>query len=174
MNEELRARVGQVLAAAGIAGAKDTTTRMRPQWRASFSWSGQIHGEKGYLHIYVPAGIDQLQVNCTAPSPALDPAEAEWLQDETARFNASHCQGTPEWEGTIGQLGASPNDVAEWVVLVKPYQGLQHRMVLARVTMPLDSLSGGPVALGIKLGFHLARTAREELTTDWNGSNKES
>ncbi|HEX9016869.1 MAG TPA: hypothetical protein VF960_12830 [Chloroflexota bacterium] len=164
MNEELRAKLAAALSGAGMAGFKDTTTSIRPKWRASFSFRGEIDGETSYVHVYVPDHADELQVNCSAPAPALNPVSPHQLHDELAQFNAAHAPGSAGWDRVLGELGAGPGSAAGWQAATKPYVGMQHRMVLARVTLPLDSLAPASVGLAIRLGVRLATTARELVT----------
>ncbi|GEM_PF-1812419 len=161
MGEDIRARIANALATAGIEGFKDTTTRIRPQWRASFSFRGELHGETSYVHLHVPADADQLQVNSTASSPALDLVPTDRLQEMLAEVNGALVPGSVGLERIVEELGAAPADVAGWEVLIMPYQGFEHRMMLAKVTMPLACLSGESVDLAIRLGLSLARIARE-------------
>ncbi len=170
MNEELRAGVARALIEAGVPGFKDTTTGVRPQWRASFSFRGELHGETSYIHVYVPVDADQLQVNSSALSPTLDPMPIERIQDELAEVNATYVPGSDAWIRAIEELGAAPADVEGWDATTRPYMGLRHRMTLARVTMPLASLSGSSVDLAIRLGLYLARVARDFLTASWEAS----
>ncbi|MGI5836348.1 MAG: hypothetical protein ACOX87_07635 [Chloroflexota bacterium] len=166
MDDDLRARIAGALAAAGIIGFKDTTTGIRPQWRASFSFRGKLHGETSYVHIYVPASADQLQVNCSAPASSLDPMSAQQLQGEMARFSTSHAAGSAELASMLGELGATPADISGWETAMRPYMGMRHRMVLASVKMSLASLSGSSLDLAIRLGLKLARAARDSLAAD--------
>ena len=172
MSEELRAEIAGVLASAGLADFKDTTTRARPQWRASFSFRGELHGETSYVHIYVPAGADQLQVNSTAPSPALDAMPAEMIHERIAEINSSHAPGSAGWSETIQQMRATDGETEGWEAVTSQYVGMEHRMVLTKVRMPLASLSADSVDLAVRLGLHLARETRERLTAEWEAPQK--
>ncbi len=170
MDEELRARIAEALAAAGLTGFRDTTSSMRPQWRASFSFSGALHGESSYVHLYVPADADLLQVNSAVPSAALDPAPKRWLEDALAEVNAVYVAGSSELSRVLGRIGAAPSDIAGWELAARPYVGMQHRMVMARVTLPLALLSPRSLDLAVRLGLYLAGIAREFLTSQWEAS----
>lgn len=170
MKQDIRARIARALEEAGLAGFRDTTTAIRPQWRASFTYRGELQGETGYVHLYVPSDTEQLQVNCSAPAPALDPATPQWLLEELVEVNACYAPGSAGWAGILGELGAAPEEVARWEATTKPYVGMEHRMMLTRVTMPLAGLSGRSVGLAIRLGLHLARMARERLAAAWQAA----
>jgi hypothetical protein len=163
MNEKLQARIAGALAAAGLATARNTTTRMRPQWRASFSYRGEIEGEKAYLHVYVPVDADRVQVNCSVPAPAADNAPTEQIETALGGFNASHSPGSPLRNGLLEELGATPADVAGWAMETTHHVGLQHRMTLGRITLPLGGLTDSSIDLAVKLGLRLATGARDAL-----------
>jgi hypothetical protein len=165
MNHDLHARIAAALAAAGLGTARNTTTRMRPQWRASFSYRGQIEGEKAYLHVYVPVESDRLQVNCSVPAPAADRVPPESIEAALGGFNASNAPGTQAWADLLGRLGAVEGETEGWSAQAGHHMGMQHRMVLARVTVPLESLSNGSLGLAVRLGLRLATSAREALNS---------
>lgn len=171
MNDDLRARIARSLEAIGITGYRDNTnTRLRPQWRASFNYNGEIHSEKAYVHVYVPSDGDQLQVNSTAPSPALNSMPMERLRDELAAINASCVPGSPDWDKLLSNPGVAPADVSGWEATIAPHQGFESRMMLGRVTMPLAAFSDDSLDLAIRLGLSLARLARESLVASWESS----
>jgi hypothetical protein len=163
MNQDLHARIARALAAAGLANARNTTTRMRPQWRASFSYRGEIEGEKAYLHVYVPVGADRVQVNCSVPAPAADSMPVDRIEAALEGFNASCSPNSAAWNDLLGELGATPADAAGWATETVHHLGLQHRMALARVTMPLGDLSDSSISLAVRLSLRLANGARERL-----------
>jgi len=163
VSEDIRAAVAEALAAAGLPGFRDTTSPARPKWRASFSFRGELHGEFGYVHLYVPADAERVQVNCSAPAPALDPLPAEQFHQEMERASASRAPGSAGWEEALWEAEATGANVAGWGATISPYMGMQHRMVLAKVSMPLADLSPGSLALAVRLGLRLARGARDSL-----------
>lgn len=168
MNEDLRARIIKALEDAGLNGFRDTTSGMRPQWRASFSHRGQLHGERCYAHIYVPTGVDQLQVNCTAPSPELDAMPTERFRTDIASLNTVLSPNSSGWTRLVLGLELDPADVGSWNSEIVPHQGLEHRMILAKLTVPLVELSSGTVDAAVRLGLLMARVARESLIASWN------
>jgi hypothetical protein len=163
VSEDIRAVVAEALASAGLLGFTDTTSPARPKWRVSFSFRGELLGEFGYVHLYLPADGERVRVNCSAPAPALDPLPAEQLHQEMERASASRAPGSAGWEEALREAGATGAGVAGWEATISPYMGMQHRMVLAKVSMPLAGMSPGSLALAVRLGLQLARDARDSL-----------
>lgn len=163
MSQEIRAIVAETLASAGLPGFRDTTSPMRPQWRASFSFSGDLHGETSYVHLYVPADADRVQINCSALAPALDFMSADQLQSDLEQLNGLCTPGSDEWAVVLDRIGAAPSEVAGWEAKTSLYMGMQHRMVRARLGMPLADLAPRSVKLAVQLGLHLARDTRDLL-----------
>ena len=166
MKDPLRDRIVRGLADAGIPEARDTTNPVhRPQWRLSFAYRGHIHGVPSYLHVYVPADAEQIQVNCAIAAPRLDRTAQPWIEAALASFNAAHVPGSPSWEGLLSGTGASSEDVAGWNSATSLHHGIQHRMILARVTMPLAGMTDRSIATAITLGLNSAKLARDELSS---------
>ena len=163
MSEDIRAAVAEALAAAGLPGFRDTTSPAKPKWRASFSFRGELHGELGYVHLHLPANAERVQVNCSAPAPALDFLPPDRLQADMEQLNGLCTPGSDEWAVLLGRIGAAPTEVMEWEAATSLYMGMQHRMVRTRLGMPLADLTPRSVKLAVHLGLHLARDTRDLL-----------
>ncbi len=171
---DLRARIATVLPGTAIEGSRDTMSRARPQWRASFSFRGELLGEPGYVHVYVPVDADTLHVNSSAHAPALNSMPPELLDIEVSSANAAYAPGSAGWDAITADLGAGPAEVEGWEAHASPYVGLQHRMIVARVAMPLERLSGRSIDLAVHLGLRLARATRESVIAAWRASGGEA
>jgi hypothetical protein len=169
MNEGLRSALAGALENVGVTGYRDTTdSRLRPRWRASFSYSGQLHGsESCYLHVFVPEDADEVRVHCTVPAPALDSASRAGIQQILVGIDAENAPGTPRWEELLAGLGAGPEDVREWRSELTPHSGISHWMVLARVALPVAEFADHSLDLATRIGVRLAQHGRDELTARW-------
>ncbi len=171
VNDDLRTRIGHALQAIGVAGYRDTTnTKTRPQWRASFSYHGQMKGETRYLQLFVPVDTDLVQVNCTVEAPALDTAQLNDLEEYLGEIAGEYAPGGQRWNRIIAELGMDPQRLREWGVEMVLHSGIYHRMVLARVATPLADLSDETIDLATRVGYRLAQDAREAVTTHWKAS----
>ncbi|MHB8992830.1 MAG: hypothetical protein ACYC66_14505 [Chloroflexota bacterium] len=173
MKDDLRARIGQALLALGAVGYRDTTNPgLRPRWRASFSFHGEMAGETRYLQVFVPVDAEAVQVNCTVEAPALDSATAGQMRGFVEEITGEYAPGGRRWGEALAALGVDPRDVDEWDAAVAAHSGVYHRMVLVRVTMPLAQLSDRSLGLATKIGYRLAQDARGVATARWEASQK--
>ncbi len=171
MNDDLRTRIGQALLALGAIGYRDTTNPgLRPRWRASFSFHGEMAGETRYLQVFVPVDAEAVQVNCTVEAPGLDSATAGQMQDFIGEIAAEYAPGGQRWGEALAALGVDHHDVGEWDATVAAHSGVYHRMVLVRVTMPLAQLSDRSLGLAVKIGYRLAQDARGVVTARWEAA----
>lgn len=112
MNDDLRARIARALVALSAVGSRDTTdVSRRPQWRASFSFHGQMKGETRYLQLFVPINAEVVQVNCTVEAPALDTMPAKMLQDSIEEIAGEYTPASQQWGKVLADLGVDPHDV---------------------------------------------------------------
>ncbi len=173
VTDDLRNRIGAALQALGVAGYRDTTdARTRPQWRVSFASHGKMKGETRYLQVFVPVDADLVQVNCTVEAPALDTMPATQIQNSMEGIAGEYVPEGQQWEKILADLGVDPRDVDGWDASVAPHSGINHRMVLARITIPLADLSNRSLELATRIGYRLAQDARSAVTARWKASRK--
>ncbi|HEX2986719.1 MAG TPA: hypothetical protein VHS06_00880 [Chloroflexota bacterium] len=165
-HDDLRLRIGRALSDLGVSGHRDTTDPLRrPRWRASFSSHGVVEGETRYLQLFVPVDDDILQLNCTVEASVLDAMPQEQLQGSLEEFGVQCGHGTRQWESLLADLGVDPGDTDGWSATIALHTGIYHRMVLTRVTMPLEHLSDRSIELATRIGYRLSGDARARMAT---------